>query len=252
MPRRTLTKPLSTPLKSFAVLDALAASNTSISVADLARQMDAPRGYVYQQLVTLENAGWVEQTGDRSYRLTLRAISVARAALEQAGVDRRVLPIMERLTREIEEVTSLAVLDNDEALIVQRVEAGQPLRADLAVGTRMPLRHSASGMVLLAFGDPSLVTKLRSKGVEVPPDDELERVRTAGHALSTGRWVAGIRSIAAPVHDVSGRCFAALSVVGPTARFDPLSVRDEVVKAAAELDALLAGSTLGTTTSDPR
>jgi IclR family transcriptional regulator, KDG regulon repressor len=242
MTRDVRTRPLSTPLKTFAVLEVLASLGTSVSVADLARAMDVTRGYVYQQLVTLQHAGWVEQMDDRSYRLTLRPVQVARAALAQAGVDQRVVPVMERLARQIHEVTSLALLDNDEAVIVQRIEVGQPLRADLAVGTRMPLHHSASGMVLLAFGPPDVIDQLRERGVEVPPDEVLAAARRDGYALSTGKWVDGIRSIAAPVHDDAGRCFAALSVVGPTVRFDPLSVRDEVLSAAAEIDRMLSGS----------
>lgn len=241
MTRLKRTRPLSTSLKTFQVLETIAEWKTSVSLAELAQRLNLPRAYVYQQLVTLMTAGWVEQVEDREYRLTLRATQIAQAALEQAGLDQRALPLMEKLAREIQETVSLAVLVNGMAQIAQRVEVGQPLRAELGVGTRMPIFHSASGRVLAAFAEPHQLAELVREGIELPSEAELEEVRKRGYAFSTGQWLEGIRSIAAPVYALGGRCIAALSIVCPTSRFDPEKFRDPLLAHAKAISLIFQG-----------
>lgn len=55
---------------------------------------------MYQRLVTLTAAGWVEQTEGGRFQLTLRAARLAKAATEQAGLGERTLPVLEALVAE--------------------------------------------------------------------------------------------------------------------------------------------------------
>ena len=68
----------------------------------LARRMNATRGRTYQQLQTLVAAGWVEPVGEGRYRLTLRAMVVGNAVLEQADLGSRVLPTLASLAGQTE------------------------------------------------------------------------------------------------------------------------------------------------------
>lgn len=77
---------LSTVLKTFAVLDVLAKSSRPLRLIDLAHQTDEARGAVYQRLVTLVEAGWIDALDDGTYRLSLRTVPFANVALEQADL----------------------------------------------------------------------------------------------------------------------------------------------------------------------
>ncbi|TCP45062.1 IclR family transcriptional regulator [Tamaricihabitans halophyticus] len=235
------TQPLSTTLKSLGVLETVAQAQRSVRVSELARELGWSRAAIHQQLVTLTAAGWMEQTDEGAYRLTLRAAWVGQSALRQAGLGDRVLPAMERLLGEVREAVSLAVLERDTATIVQRLEPGRTLQVDLRAEAQMPLNRSASGQVLMAWADQRQLADLRERGVEVPDDDDRAALRDAGHAISSGRWLDGVTGIAAPVFDVHGGCVGALSLAGPASRLDVQTATTELLRAADEINEVLSG-----------
>lgn len=234
-------KPLSSALKVLALLDLIATRRGSVRPTELAVELGEGRATVYQRLVTLVAAGWVEPVQDGRFRLTLRAARIARAATEQAGLGDRAMQILEGLVAETRETASLAVLDGDEPCIVQRVEPSGILRAELRVGAALSLPASASGRVLVAFADEATRLRLGLNGAELPPASVLNEVRRDGHAVSSGQSYLGVLATAVPVMDADGRCVAALSLVGPISRFDPTACVEPLKRSATRLSAMLEG-----------
>lgn len=234
-------KPLASAMKALALLDHLATQRGSVRPADLAAQLKEGRATVYQRLMTLVAAGWVEPLPDGRYRLTLRAARLAKAAAEQAGLGDRAMTVLEALVEETGETASLAVLEGAEPCIVQRVEPHGILRAELRVGATLSLAESASGRVLVAFAPASTLAQLQRRGAALPESALLDQIRRDGHAVSSGRSIAGIRAAAVPVLESDGRCVAALSLVGPVTRFDADRWVPPLQRAAARLVAILEG-----------
>ncbi|MCG5218739.1 IclR family transcriptional regulator [Streptosporangium sp. KLBMP 9127] len=235
------TQPLSTAIKCLKMLEVVAEADRSVRVAELARNLGLSRAAVHQQLVTLVAAGWMEQSADGSYRLTLRPARIGQSALRQAGLGERVLPVMERLVDEVREAVSLAILERGTATIIQRIEPGRPLQVDLRAEAQMPISRSASGQVLLAYATERQLAELRELGTDLPAEEELAGVRERGYATSHGRWLEGVLGVAAPVFNVEGRCVGALSVAGPSSRFDRDKGIHALQDAVAEINQVLSG-----------
>ncbi len=234
-------KPLASAMKALALLDHLSARRTSVRPAELAAELREGRATVYQRLMTLVAAGWVEALPDGRYRLTLRAARLARAAAEQAGLGDRAMQVLESLVAETRETASLAVLEEAQPVIVQRVEPQGMLRAELRVGAALTLSRSASGRVLVAFADVATLQKLRRLRATLPEAAVLDQVRLDGHAVFDGHGMEDIRAAAVPVMDAEGRCVAALSLVGPVGRFDTEACVAPMKRAAQRLSAMLEG-----------
>ncbi|HUN44873.1 MAG TPA: IclR family transcriptional regulator [Stellaceae bacterium] len=234
-------RPLSSVLKTFGVLEALAEARGSVRLADLARRMGMGRGSAYQKLVTLVRAGWVEQIEDGSFRLTLHATRIGNAALEQASFGDRMVPFLHELMRETGETASLAVLDGAQPCIVQRVESGGVLRAELRVGAALSLEHSASGRILAAFAAPYQLERLRQLGAVLPPAAVMAEARAKRFVTSSGESMPGIRAIGAPIFDPRDRCIAALTLVGPLPRFDVVKHREALTRTAERINAFIRG-----------
>jgi DNA-binding IclR family transcriptional regulator len=207
-------------LRCLEVLDALAAWEEPVSVSELARRLGGQRGTVYQQLQTLIHAGWVRQTSDARYYLSLRALRVGKAALAQAGLAERLLPALQELADQTGEAAALAVLDGHDVLIIQRIESSRLVRADIRVGSRMPLLTSASGLVLLAQVSPEQLAGLRADGVELPAPKVLGEIRQRGYAVQRDEYQPGLSSVAVPVSLGLDEEPLALSMAAPTERFD--------------------------------
>ena len=128
---------LSSVLKTLAVCDVIAASPKPMRLADAAREIGDPRAAVYQRLRTLVEAGLLDQTPDGAFRLALRFQFYAVRALEQANLGERSTALLQEIVAESGETATISVLDGYHAVIINRVESHQVLRADLRVGARM-------------------------------------------------------------------------------------------------------------------
>jgi DNA-binding IclR family transcriptional regulator len=234
-------RPLTSVLKTLRVLDVLGAEGRVLRASEVARATGMSRGSAHQKLVTLVQAGWVEQTDAGAYRLTLHASRVGNAALAQASLGERVVPFLQKLVAETGETASLAVIDGDKACIVQRVESEGVLRAELRVGALLDLSHSASGRVLVAFANDDLRTRLAAGKIELPNAKLLAQVRRERFAVSSGRSFLGVRGVAAPIFERNGACVAALSLVGPLPRFAVERLRAPICRASDQINAFIRG-----------
>lgn len=167
-------KPLSTVLKCLNLLETVAERPSSVRISELARMIGESRATTYQRLHTLAEAGWLERLPDGSYRLSVRASHIGAAAMRQAGFEQRSQFILDELASDLGEAVSLVLLEQEKLVIALRAESQSILRADLQVGAELSFKDSASGIIWLAFG----------------PQDLLERVKNAGHALPSKKSIA--------------------------------------------------------------
>lgn len=222
-----------------------------MGVSELARLLGLGKSTVHLLLSTLTDEGLVEVLpGSRLYRLGLGTFELGAAAVDSMGYGLRLTPPMERLLQESNEAISLAVLHGDSVIFVQRFESSHILRTSIRPGTRMPLHASASGKVFLAAMPESEIDRLFPEEILPPSADktirtkrelkaELARVRQQGYATNVDEWVNGIAALATPVRDRTGRVVAALSIAGPTVRFDPSQWVCRLLEATEEISRLL-------------
>ncbi|MBS0248914.1 MAG: IclR family transcriptional regulator [Proteobacteria bacterium] len=234
-------RPLSTALKTIAVMEMLAKSPRGMRLQEIATSLGLSRPTAYQRLLTLTEAGLIEQDEQSRYRLSMHLCRFAAAALEQADLGTRVLPILQDLVHEVKETASLAVLDRGLPCIVSRVDSDSVLRAEQKIGTTMSLEGSASGRILTAFADEATLRRLRESGEELAAAEIIAEARLNGYALSSGYTQVGVRAIAAPVFDVQGRCAATISLVMPETRFSLEPFKAPLLRAAEEITKLQQG-----------
>jgi DNA-binding IclR family transcriptional regulator len=234
-------RPLSSVLKTFALLDLLGRTAHPMRLGEITQAAGGGRATVYQKLVTLTQAGWIEQDTQGAYRLSLHAARMGAAALRQANLGERSVIELEHLVAKVGETASLAVLHGVKAQLAQRVETNVAVRVQNSVGMLLSLDQSSSGRVLTAFATPEQRELLRKKGAVLASEATLREVKRKGHAVSTGRDVPGVQSIAAPVFDAKGNCVLALSVVAPVERFDADRYLKPLQRAAENLSRLVSG-----------
>jgi DNA-binding IclR family transcriptional regulator len=234
-------RPLSSALKTLAILTELEKSDEEMRLTDLTQAIGESRATVYQRLVTLMHANWIEQTPTGAYRLTLYAARVGEAALRQASLDERSVAELQELVHEVNESVSLATLAEQRVCIIKRIEAEVVVRAQVRVGTLLSLDNSSSGRVLTAYAPKEVIGRLEQAGARLASDQILEQVRKNGYAVSSGLDTPGVQSIAAPIFNIRNECVFALSIVAPVARFAANSYQDKLLRAAKRLSDLVSG-----------
>jgi DNA-binding IclR family transcriptional regulator len=222
--------------------------------SELARQLGMTKNHVFRVLKTLEANGFVRRVNDR-YRVGIRAFEVGQLAIKQLDVVRLARPIMHSLHERTGETVHLAVLDNLEAVCVDRVESQHPIRLSAEVGKRFPLHAGACPKVLLAFMSTSDRERVLARGLPAftrftatEPADlcrELDEIERDGYAVGDQDLDLGAAAVAAPIRDWSAQVVAAISVAGPLERVKTqlrAQLRHHVVTAAEHISSELGYS----------
>lgn len=201
-------------------------------MSELGRRLDLSLSTMHRLLSTLQVHGFVEQDQDTGkYRLGLALFKLG--ALVQQTMDLRQSSevSLRRLSRQTEETAYLCVLDNNQALCVDRVEGQHQVRVlALNVGGRLPLNCGAAPRALLAALPDAEIGALLSAGDLKPltdkslyqPDDiweDVERIRERGYTYSVEDVIEGVSAVGAPIMDHSGRVIGALSIAGVLPHF---------------------------------
>ena len=205
------------------VLETFTPTRTVQSAADIGRRAGLPTSTAHRIVGELVEAGLLERDDDRRIRIGVRLWELATRSSHALRLRQAALPYMERVQAQVQEHTQLAILEQDEALFLERLSGPQSGANVTRVAGRLPLHASSSGLVLLAYADRALQERiLESHLVAVSPETitdpaalrrKLAEVRSLGHAVAPGYIESISTGIAVPVQDETGAVTAALSVV---------------------------------------
>jgi IclR family pca regulon transcriptional regulator len=204
------------------VLRSFQAGRPEMTLSELATVTGLARPTVRRILITLQTLGYVANSG-RAFSLTPRVLELGMAYVCSQGLWELARPHLRQLVSQTNESSSMAQLDGPDIVYVARIAVPKIIALAVTIGTRFPATVTSQGKVLLAALPPDqlaavLAEPSRSGVLPRHPldDDELDQVlrevRARGWALADEELAPGVRSIAAPVRDGSGRVIAAMNV----------------------------------------
>jgi DNA-binding IclR family transcriptional regulator len=205
------------------VLETFTPTRTVQTTAEIGRRAGLPSSTAHRIVGELVEAGLLERDDERRVRIGMRLWELATRSSRALRLRQAALPFMERVQQRVREHTQLAILEQDEALFLERLSGPGSGSNVTRVAGRLPLHASSSGLVLLAFGEPELKERvlagpLRPLTAATPSDAaavrrKLAEIRTLGHCVAPGFIEEVSTGVAVPVRDETGRVIAALSVV---------------------------------------
>jgi len=213
--------------RALDVIEAIAEAPRGLTLTELAEELGLPKSSVLRLVANLEMRRYVEQDQNNRYRIGLRVFSIGGRALADNILRTCARPYLEDLALRVGESTYLAILDQEQALYIDRIESPMPVRSHSPIGSHRPLPITAVGKVLLAgMGPAAAAETLRSQAelgslAQPAPDDldqRLRRIAAEGYAIDVGEYDEGLTCLAAPIRDGHGDVVAALGVSGPSWR----------------------------------
>jgi IclR family transcriptional regulator, KDG regulon repressor len=219
-----LSDQLSTVVKTLRVLEAFSYAQPVLGVSELARKLDMGKSSVHRALTTLHEYGYVIKTPDDRYRLGLKLHEMGQLVVSGIRLHEIAHDSLDRLRHDTNETVHLAVLDKNDVVYIDRMEAAGQVRMFSKLGLRMPPHATSSGKCLLAFGPPETVEIVLAAGLprRAPRTitsasmfrEVLATVKADGFAVSIEESEKGVASVGAPVFGRNGSCIAAVSLVG--------------------------------------
>ncbi|MBM3716805.1 IclR family transcriptional regulator [Microbacterium enclense] len=207
------------------ILETFTPTRTAQSTADIGRRAGLPRSSAHRIVNELVDAGLLERDDERRIRIGLRLWELSTRSSHALRLRQAALPFMERVQQRVREHTQLAILEQDEALFLERLSAPDSGANVTRVAGRLPVHASSSGLVLLAFAPHDVRERVLAQPLApVTPETivdptalrrELADIRALGRSVAPGYVDAVSTGVAVPLRDETGTVIAALSVVLP-------------------------------------
>jgi IclR family transcriptional regulator, pca regulon regulatory protein len=224
--------------KGLAIIEAFAHRPIQ-SVADAARASGATRASARRCLLTLVELGYVERVG-REFQPRERLLNLGRGASQTERLAELAQPLLALARDELNESISLAILQGSFTMFVARAEATHIVSTGVRVGAHLPIYCSATGRVFLAeMSDADVLRVLdatprpqRSPRTLTEPREilaKVKEVRADTFAICNEELELGMRALALPVRDGSGRVIAAVSASASSARIRVTDLRRRFV-----------------------
>lgn len=197
----------------------------SLSVEEIAEQVDVSVPSAYRFLSLLRELELVEENGNGTYSLTPRVFALASSAERAFEIGAALRPVLHDLSRRTGEAALVMRRIGDHATCAEMVETEHAVRLSFAPGQIMSLHRGAGPKTLLSsMSDVWADRYLQRSGLDDAERArllaELGKIKEQGWAVSSAEVDEGVWAASAPIV-VGGRTVAALSVAGPRYRIGP-------------------------------
>lgn len=230
------TSPATAVERALNILEAAAHRREGLTNSEISRKLGIPKSSASYILRTLERRGYLRREAETGrYRLGLKILSLGGDAQASLDIADAALPFMRALVEKIHLTVHLAVLDQGEAVYIEKVEAPGFFKVNTWIGRRMFLHSTSVGKCLLAWlpkQEIEMLVKQQGLKKRTPKTiitmtkllTDLEHTKHEGYAVDDEENSLGARCLGAPVFDVTGNVVAALGVSGTLTQVDEHSM----------------------------
>lgn len=249
--------------RGLSVIRCFSKQAPSLTVSEAAALADMSRAAARRFLHTLVALGYASFDG-RRFQLTAKVLDLGYAYLCSFDLWEVAQPFIERLSHEVHESCGASVLEGTDVVHIIHVAPKRIMPVFVSAGTRQPAHATALGRIHLAALDhDAFEAYLKSAELRaftprtITTAGRLRKAvgeaRRLGYAFVDQELEEGLRAIAVPLRDKSGRVLAALVISCHAARV----TKDEMVSRllprlqatadaiSAALPSALAGRTVG-------
>lgn len=217
--------------RGLRILEILGESPELMGPTAIGEILEVDRSTVYRLMRTLEARQFVQQHESGRYQLGSKCIKLGTLALEYSNLPSRAKPFLEELAERSGYTVHLAILRNDRAIYVDKVQGKSILAVSTVIGGEAPMHCTASGKSFAAFMPTERMRKLY-KEQELQQytknthrsleslETELEQVRRLGYAVDDEERHHGVKCVGAPVFDHHGAVVASIGVSAPSSEME--------------------------------
>jgi len=241
------TPTVSSVERTLRILELLANSRAGLTLPEISRRLGLPKSSAHCLLRTLERCGYLTcSKATRRFMFGLRLFSLANMALSGIRLREQARPFLQWLMNETGLTVHMAILEQGEVILVEKIGPAGLARLATWVGKRMDLHCTGVGKAVLAhWPEEEARSFISSHGLPRHNEntiasvrrlrEELAEIRKLGYALDDEEDEIGARCIGAPIFDRAGKVIAAVSVAGTTDQItaENLSLLAGMVKQAA-------------------
>lgn len=208
-------------IRGLGILQDLSGERRRLTLSEVAASLRVTRSSAYRLLFTLSRLGFVLfDTETKTYALGPEVLRLGYGYLAARDLVEVATPHLVRLRDRTGWSAHLGELQGRDVVYLARVATRRSIASTVHVGTRLPARATTMGRILLSGLSPAEVRELY-RDEPFPPVgqgslaeliQQLADDGQAGVVVQDSGYEPGVASIAAPIHDMSGRVIAAVNI----------------------------------------
>jgi len=226
--------------RAFSLLNVFSDTQPEWGLNDLAQTVDLNKTTAYRLLSALEIEGMVARDENSGlYRLGPGAINLGGRAFRTNNLNIVSHTELDNLAAATGETVTLEILVDCDVLVIDQVQGSHMLGAAQDIFARWPAHATSTGKVLLAYLPQAQCEELLSTPLKKYTEntitkmtklrDELSQIRNQGYGTVKEELELGFIACAAPIFNHNNQVVAAVSVGGPSVRFQTERIR-EIIK----------------------
>lgn len=228
--------------KALQILTLFKMDRPEWGVTEIAHELGMQKSTVHRLLATMQECGFIRKNAEGTrYRLGLRVFELGSVVFSTSTLRNIASSYLHKLSDQCGETVHVGVLNDTEVMSIENVETQSALKSTVIVGKRAPLYCTGVGKALLAFlpidERKRIIDRIQfqrfTTNTIVDREwlvKELDIIRSRGYAVDNMEHEVGVRCIAAPIWDRTGKVVASLSISGPSVR-----ITEERIPELAEL-----------------
>lgn len=222
----------------LALLGAFSSGGGSLTLSEISRYADLTLTTTHRLVREVLDWGGLEVDDTGHYRLSSKILNLASASTQALRLRETALPHLMDLHRRTGMTVNLSARDGRYVMYLEALRSHPNYTGANKIGGRLPMHITATGLVLLAYADESVLEGyLREPLKRYTPNtitdvqelkDCLQTIRKNSYAIASRFVVMEIGSVAAPVKGVDGTVETAVGMVFLADQHDPHRLSDQV------------------------
>ena len=235
--------------KALDILEVMVDLTAPARLQDIAQKADMSPSTVLRFLNTFIDFGYAKQDPDTSlYYLTLKLADLGNRNRINYPFQGSLRKYIKDIATHFNESSSLCIEDNMQMVYIATEEGPAHMLQTLSrIGRIAPMHSTGVGKIFLTqYSDTKLdelvkkrgLTKLTEKTITALPElkAEIDKVRKQGYAVDEEECEIGVRCVAVPIKEYSGKIVAAMSISAPITRLT-YERTNEIIKYLLDLSA---------------
>lgn len=185
------------------IIEFFSETQKEIGLADICNSLEINKNAASRVLEALLEYNWIYLSDNvqKKYRFTLKPFSVVSKCTPQYALAEIAENELHKLNEQLGDAVYLGIRNKDNVLYLLHFDSSKEVRINGRVGGEYPLKTSAPGKVLLAYGEHTNEF-----------NNEAQQITKQGYATDNEEFAKGIICIACPIYDDGGNVIASIGI----------------------------------------
>ena len=222
--------------RALQVLELFSLEKPEWGITEISKALNIYKSNVHNVLTTLAEKGFVlKNSKTDKYKLGIKFFELGSIVIKNMDLRKIAHPYIEELFKEFKETVHLGVLDKGRVVSIEREESDKGLCSHVEIGKRTSLHCTAVGKAMMAYlNEDEINLIIKEKNLEkftentITTKKELEKeflkIQKQGYSVDNMEHEEGVRCVASPIRDYTGKVIASMSVSGPAFRINKSNI----------------------------